>query len=53
MAKLFAVTRFTVPAWNDSLALEGQEDWRAHAEFMNNLHRQRFVLLGGADCLRK
>jgi hypothetical protein len=53
MAKLFAVTRSRGPAWNDTLAMEQQEGWRAHAELMNNLHRQRFVLLGGADCLRK
>jgi hypothetical protein len=47
MTKLFAVTRSRGPAWNDSLPLEGQEDWDAHAVFMNALHKEGFVLLGG------
>jgi len=47
MAQIFAVTRSRGPAWNDSLTLEQQEGWRAHAEFMNNLHKEGFVLLGG------
>src|SRR5262244_369172 len=47
MAKLFAVTRSRGAAWNDSLALEQQTDWHAHAVFMNNLHKEGFVLLGG------
>jgi len=47
MTKVFAVTRSRGSAWNDSLPLEQQEDWRAHAEFMNSLHKEGFVLLGG------
>jgi len=47
MAKLFAVIRSRGPAWNDSLPLEQQEDWNAHAAFMNALHKEGFVLLGG------
>jgi uncharacterized protein YciI len=27
--------------------MEEQEEWRAHAEFMNALARDRFVVLGG------
>lgn len=47
MPKLFAVTRSRGPAWNGSLSLEQQQDWRAHAEFMNALHAEGFVVLGG------
>jgi len=47
MARLFAVTRTRGPAWNHSLPLEQQDDWPAHAEFMNALHAEGFVLLGG------
>ena len=47
MPKLFAVTRATGPAWNHALPLEQQEDWQAHAKFMNALHAGGFVLLGG------
>jgi uncharacterized protein YciI len=47
MPKLFAVTRTQGPAWNHAVALEQQEDWRAHADFMNALHAEGFVQLGG------
>ena len=47
MRKLFAVTRTRGPAWNHALLLEQQEDWHAHAKFMNALHAEGFVLLGG------
>jgi len=47
MPKLFAVTRTQGPAWNHTLPLERQEDWPAHASFMNALHAEGFVLLGG------
>lgn len=47
MAGLFAVTRSRGPTWNDALPLEGQEGWDAHADFMNALHKEGFVLLGG------
>jgi len=47
MPQLFAVTRAFGPAWNPSLALEQQEDWRAHADFMNALEAEGFVILGG------
>ena len=47
MPRLFAVTRSRGPAWNPSLSLEQQDDWPAHAAFMNALHADGFVLLGG------
>jgi uncharacterized protein YciI len=47
MPQLFAVTRSRGPAWNPSLPLEQQDDWPAHAAFMNSLQAEGFVLLGG------
>jgi len=47
MARLFAVTRSRGPAWNAERPLEEQAEWRAHAGFMNGLHHDGFVLLGG------
>jgi hypothetical protein len=47
MSRLFAVTRSRGTAWNDSLSLEQQADWSGHADFMNALHAEGFVLLGG------
>ena len=45
--KLFAVIRTRGAGWNDSQPLEGQQDWRLHADFMNALAAEGFVLLGG------
>ena len=47
MPQLFAVTRSFGPGWNPSLPLEQQQDWRVHADFMNALKAEGFVLLGG------
>jgi uncharacterized protein YciI len=47
MPRIFAVTRSRGPAWNHSLPMEQQDDWGAHAAFMNALHAEGFVLLGG------
>ena len=48
MAKsLFAVINTRGPNWDDSKAMEGQVDWRGHADFMNGLAAEGFVLLGG------
>ena len=47
MPQLFAVTRSFGPGWNSSLPLEQQQDWRVHADFMNALKAEGFVLLGG------
>ena len=34
-------------AWQESLPLEGQRNWDAHAAFMNGLQKEGFVVLGG------
>lgn len=44
---IFAVIRTRGPRWNDAQPLEGQVDWRGHADFMNGLLAEGFVLLGG------
>jgi uncharacterized protein YciI len=45
--RLFAVIRSRGAAWNDSQPLEGQDGWRAHADFMNALQAEGFVAIGG------
>ena len=45
--KLFAIIRTRGHAWNASLRLEEQPGWDAHASFMNGLHREGFIVLGG------
>jgi hypothetical protein len=45
--RLFAVIRSKGPRWNHSVALEQQEGWAAHAEFMNGLQAEGFVVMGG------
>src|SRR5216683_3044296 len=45
--KIFAVIRTRGPRWNDSQPMEGQEDWRPHAYYMNTLAADGFMLLGG------
>ena len=45
--KLFAVINTRGPNWDHSKPMEGQVDWRAHADFMNGLEADGFVLLGG------
>ncbi len=47
MARLFTVTRSRGSAWNTSLPMEQQEEWQAHAAFMNALWAEGFVLLDG------
>ena len=44
---IFAVMRTRGPAWNDAGAMEEQVDWRAHADFMNALVDDGFIVLGG------
>lgn len=34
-------------AWREGLPLEEQVKWQAHADFMDNLVVEQFVLLGG------
>jgi uncharacterized protein YciI len=45
--RVFAVFDTRGPHWNDSKPMEEQADWRAHADFMNGLLAEGFVLLGG------
>jgi len=45
--KLFAVIRTRGKAWQPSVPLASQTDWDAHAAFMNNLHKEGFILFGG------
>jgi uncharacterized protein YciI len=45
--RLFAVIRSRGAAWNDSLPLEEQADWRPHADFMNALNDEGLVAVGG------
>ena len=47
MQQLFVVIRRRGPAWNTSTSLEDQNDWNAHASFMDALEEKGFVLLGG------
>jgi uncharacterized protein YciI len=47
MPRLFVVMLSRGPAWNGSQPLEGQVEWRTHADFMNALHAEGFVLFAG------
>jgi len=44
---LFVVIRSHGAAWAESRSLEAQEEWDAHASFMNALTQDGFVVLGG------
>ena len=45
--KIFAVIRTRGIVWQPALPLEQQPDWNTHADFMNALVSDNFVLLGG------
>ncbi len=45
--KPFAVLRERGPRWNDAVPMEGQQDWRGHADLMNAMEAEGFVRLGG------
>jgi uncharacterized protein YciI len=45
--KLFAVIRSHGAAWQPASPLEGQQEWDAHARFMNALEAQGVIILGG------
>ena len=45
--KTFAVIRTRGGAYQDSVPLEGQREWVAHARFMNDLHAKGAIVLGG------
>ncbi len=43
----FVVTREPGPSWDRSRPMREQDDWDAHASFMDGLVDDGFVLLGG------
>lgn len=43
----FVVLRRTGPEWDPSLSLEEQSGWPEHADFMDGLANDGFVVLGG------
>lgn len=47
MPRIFAVTRSRGPQWNSTQSMDEQQGWREHAAFMNGLHADGFVLIGG------
>ena len=47
MKRLFAVIRSRGPAWNESVPLDDQVEWKAHAAFMNGLLAEGLITLGG------
>ena len=44
---MFAVTRTRGRAWDPAKAMRLQKQWAEHAEFMDELADNRFVILGG------
>jgi hypothetical protein len=44
---IFAVIRSRGAGWDASRPMEQQDDWHGHAEFMNALQQEGFVVLGG------
>jgi uncharacterized protein YciI len=47
MATFLALVRRTGPEWDRSRPMEEQSDWDAHAEFMDGLVDDGFIVLGG------
>jgi uncharacterized protein YciI len=47
MQRLFAVMINHGAGWREGLPLEEQVAWQAHADFMDHLVEEEFVLLGG------
>ncbi|MBV8649980.1 MAG: hypothetical protein JO255_00850 [Alphaproteobacteria bacterium] len=45
--QLFAVTRTRGLAWDHAHPMEEQAAWRAHADFMNGLHSEGLIVVGG------
>jgi hypothetical protein len=44
MSRIFAVVRSRGPAWDDTVPLEKQSHWAAHAAFMDTLADAGFAL---------
>jgi uncharacterized protein YciI len=55
MATFLVLVRRTGPEWDRSRPMEEQSDWDAHAEFMDGLVDDGFIVLGGpladAECV--
>jgi hypothetical protein len=47
MKRLFFILRTRGASWNRDRALEEQAGWAEHADFMNGLAQEGFVVLGG------
>jgi uncharacterized protein YciI len=47
MATFLVMVRRTGPEWDPSRPMEEQSDWDAHAEFMDGLVDDGFIVLGG------
>jgi uncharacterized protein YciI len=47
MATFLVLVRRTGPEWDASRPMEEQSDWDAHAEFMDRLVDDGFIVLGG------
>lgn len=47
MATVFAVINRRGPNWRHDRAMEAQDRWRAHADFMNAMAAEGFCLLAG------
>jgi len=45
--RVFAVINTRGPKWDHGKSMEEHEGWRAHADFMNALVADGFILLGG------
>ena len=45
--KLFAVLNTRGPKWDHAKPMEQHDGWRAHADFMNALVAEGFIVLGG------
>lgn len=47
MARIFAVINRRGPNWRHGVAMQDQDRWRAHADFMNAMATEGFCLLAG------
>jgi uncharacterized protein YciI len=47
MKRLFFILRTRGANWNRDRTLEEQDGWTEHADFMNSLAQEGFIVLGG------
>ena len=47
MEQAFVVLRRRGPSWDDAKELEDQEEWHAHATFMDRVYEEGFAALVG------